>query len=119
MKIWYGPRLMEITGVKLNEVETPNFGLSNKLVVSVEDVQGKPFIISDVWVKGKNDELCIMGLWFQYDEIGDKIHIKANSSIAKLMEYYSCEAISGLVGKTVKVFPDNENFLVLVASEMN
>ena len=119
MKIWYGPRLMEITGVKLLEVEMPQYGLSNKLVFSIKDVQGNPFSISDIWIKDKNDTLGIMGLWFQYDEIGNKVHIKANSSIAKLMEYYSCESIRGFIGKTVEVFPDDRNFLALVATEMN
>lgn len=84
-----------------------------KIVFEAEDTYThKIFFISDAWVK-TIDSVAIKGLWLALQNDGKEI--QKNSTLAKLLEYYKTDTLQEFIGKTVEVYPDAKNFLVLVA----
>jgi hypothetical protein len=87
-----------------------------KINFKVEDPYNKKeFDISDVWIDTP-DGIQIKGLWLALQN-GDT-QIQKNSTVARLIEHYKIETLNNFVGKTVDVYPDKQNFLVLVACSL-
>ena len=86
---------------------------AEKICLTVEDRNHKEFKISDIWVT-KDDAPIIKGLWFTLSE-AEKL--SPSSSLAQLMQYYGVSILEELIEKQVKVFPDEKNYLVIVACD--
>ena len=100
--------------IKVPSSEEPNkYTDAEKICLTVEDRNNKEFKISDIWVT-KDGNLTIKGLWFTLSE-AEKL--SPSSSLAQLLDYYDVNTLEELIEKQVKVFPDEKNYLVIVACD--
>lgn len=106
-------RKVTITSIERRTVSMPEYKESEKICFMVEDSNGKQFQISDVWVEN-NGEVKIKGLWFTLNSD----EISPTSSLAKLMNHYKIESLGDFEGLEVDTFPDDRDFLVLVACDL-
>ena len=101
----------------VEEIEVPvNESVSKKILFKVSQRDGKSFNISDTWLIDSKGVKKIQGLWLTLDEKGN---LAANSSIAKLLKYYKVKNLRDIVGKELKTFPDQNNYLVFAACNTN
>lgn len=101
-------RDVTVKDIKLKNVNMID-KVSEKVEFTVEDDNGRIFTISDSWIedyKGKKD---IKGLWYSTGKDG----ISPMSALAQLMRYHKVKKLNDFIGKTLTVFPDKNNYLVL------
>jgi hypothetical protein len=107
-------RKMAITKIE-KEIITTHDRESEKVIFTVKDgILNKEFKISDCWLRGKKGELKIVGLWYLPTDTGE---ITPNSSLAKLLNFYSCDVLQDMLNKTVSVYPDPKEYLVLIGCD--
>jgi hypothetical protein len=109
-------RKLTIKNVKsesITKIEDGQKKRLDKIIFEAEDPYTKKlFNISDAWVETPTGAQ-IKGLWLALQNGG--IEIQKHSTLAKLIEYYRTDTLQDFVGQTVDAYPDNRNFLVLVA----
>lgn len=107
-------RTVTVESVEKISINVPSTNdAAEKICLTVKDNNNKIFKISDVWLQ-KNKESVIKGLWFS---LSDDKELSPSSSIAQLLNYYNIKTLKDLVGKQVKVYPDDNNYLVIVACD--
>lgn len=119
LKMKPAPQRRQVTVKNISTTTIPSSegGTRTKIVFEVFDaVAQRTFSVSDVYVEvtSTNDtSFKIKGLWFPEDQKATEF--PAGSSVVKLLNYYNVETLGDLLNKKVFVYPDNKNFLVLVA----
>jgi hypothetical protein len=99
--------------VRASNEDIINYTDAEKICLTVTDRGNKIFKISDAWVD-KDGEPTIKGLWFTLSE-DEKL--SPSSSVAQLLKYYKVNTLKELIGLRVKVYPDENNYLVIVACD--
>ncbi len=102
-----------VKGIKLKDV---NMGdkISEKVEFTVEDENGRIFTISDSWIVDYKGNKDIKGLWYSTGKDG----ISPMSALAQLMRYHDVDKLNNFIGKTLAVFPDKNNYLVLTTCDI-
>jgi len=97
--------------VPIKDAPTSEYADAEKICLTVTDRNNKEFRISDVWIE-KYGEAVIKGLWFT---LSDSEKLSPSSSVAQLLSYYKVDTLKELINKQVQVFPDDKNYLVIIA----
>lgn len=104
-------RYLKVTDIKAkNVINRQNDTVTKIVITAVEESTQKLFTISDVWVKDRNNKEKITGIWVSVTEDNE---IPKNSSLGKLLDFYSSDSLSELLGKTVVALPDDRDFLTI------
>ena len=106
--------------VKVNEIRQIDIDVNGKPATKVvfdviDECTGNEFQISDAWIS-TNKAFQIKGMWLTLQN--DKKEISTASTLAEVLNYYKVDSLKELVSKEVLVYPDPQNFLVLVACEL-
>lgn len=100
----------------IKKIDNGQEKLLDKIIFETEDpYTQKQFSISDAWVDTANG-IKIKGLWLSLQN--GEAEIQKHSNLAKLLEHYKIETLQDFIGKTVDAYPDEKNFLVLVACNL-
>lgn len=114
-------RTVTIQNISKEKVKIPSRDkISEKIVFTVSNGDDREFKISDAWVEDNKGARKIQGLWFTTttDKSG-ATKLSPASALAKLLRYYKVDTIQDMLKKDVFVHPDNDNFLVLVACDID
>jgi hypothetical protein len=102
-----------VTDVQLISVLRPNDRLQQKIVLHVKDEATENiYKVSDAWTDF-GDDIAVRALWFF--ETPDGIY--AQSTLAKSMKFYKLKNLKDFIGKTVKLYPDKNQYLTLVMTD--
>lgn len=114
-------RMVVITAVEKAEINLPDRGkTSEKIVFTVTNGDEREFNISDAWVEDHKGARKIQGLWFTTSmDTKGQTRLSPASALAKLLRHYSADTVQDMVGKQVIVHPDDENYLVLAACDID
>lgn len=87
-----------------------------KLVLHVSDkiFTNQEYKISDAWVQDRSG-IKIKGLWLPKNSS----LLTYTSTIAKALTFYDVNSTNELLLKTVELWPDQNNYLVLVACDLS
>jgi len=107
-------RTVKVLSINKELIAMPDGRQSEKIVFNVQDGD-KRFTISDSWVEDHKGAKRIQGLWYTTTKTGDTSKLSPASALAKLLRFYNKASLKELVNSEVEVYPDHNNFLVLLA----
>lgn len=105
-------RYLRVMDVKLKTIPASHTcGERDKIVLhTIEEGTSREFTISDAFVKDRDGSATPKGLWISTDTPS----IPKNTTLGKLLEYYSAETLGDLKGLVVEAYPDHKNYLVIL-----
>jgi hypothetical protein len=116
-KIGSPTRTVTVKSIDKTEINVPSRDtVSEKIVFTVSNGDSREFQISDAWIEDHKGARKIQGLWFTLSKQNE---VAPASALAKVLNYYEVDSLNDLVGHDVTVHPDDNNFLVLAACDMN
>ena len=119
MKISPQFRSATVTQIEAIDVELPDRGrISEKVVFIVIDQNKNEFKISDAWIDHKRLGRQIKGLWFEtFENQAGEREISSYGALAHVMRHYSVDTLDDLVGKDIMLYPDEDDYFVIVACD--
>lgn len=121
MPIGSPTRTVIVQNVDKQTIELPDRNrTSEKIVFTVTNGDDREFNISDAWVEDHKGARKIQGLWFttSLDQDG-QTRLSPACALSKLLRHYEADTIQDMIGKHVIVHPDEDNYLVLAACDIN
>ncbi len=106
-------RDVTVKDIKLKEVPMID-KISEKVEFTVEDDNGRIFTISDCWIEDYKGHKDIKGLWYSTGKTG----ISPMSALAQIMRFHNVQKLNDFIGKTLAVYPDKNNYLVLTTCDI-
>ena len=121
MNVGSETRLAKVEKVEKQPVWVPSRDKeSDKLVFTVTNGNERQFSISDAWVKDHKGALNIQGLWLTLTKSkSGKMELAPQSAVAKLLQHYGAKSPKEMIGKEVVVHPDDKNYLVIAACDLD
>jgi len=108
-------RKLFVKEIKIDEVTFNDGRTAEKLFLTCLTEDGeREFTISEAWSEKRNEKK-VNGLWVQLD---DKKRLVANSTLARMLQYYKVKKISDLKGKTIIGYPDPNGYMVLTTYDI-
>lgn len=109
-------RLVTVEDIKVDEVKIKDSKLKKLFFYTRALDNNKEFIISDAWICDDKNTKKVQGLWFS---LASDNQFLPNSSVAKLIKYYSVNTLKELIGQKVEVLPDERGYLCIVACDID
>ncbi len=106
-------RTLKITHLYSENVKVKNTESEKVKLIALDETINKEFEISNVWVQTKAGKRS-QGLWLTIVNG----QISPYSGLGKLLSYYNCSTVNDLKNKTVSAYPDEDNFLIILAFDM-
>jgi hypothetical protein len=117
LKVGSPKRKVKVTDVR-KETVTIKDGTSEKIQFIVHDNgSNRDFQISDAWIEDYKGTKKVQGLWFTLSHDGSEL--SSGSSVAKLLRHYGATSLQELIGTDIYVYPDPNDFLVIVACDLD
>lgn len=106
-------RVLKVTHIYSERIKVKDTESEKVKLITLDETINKEFEISNVWVQTKAGKRS-QGLWLTV--VNNQI--SPYSGLGKLLKHYKCTTINDLKDKNVLAYPDEDNFLIILAFDM-
>jgi len=85
-------------------------------LITYDEITKQTFYITDAWVQDSKGNIRIQGMWLS--NINEN-EIIPTCTLAKVMDYYKVKTLGDLINNYIYAYPDKNNYLVILACDLN